>query len=319
MTDGARVRSREETGVPRVAVMRRRCKSCPRVSKNRVEMQVCHSCSFVARSLFALTDYSFFLQGTRESFICETLDCNPLMPLCPGMQLDLETEGVEVELVNTSIGEMNDRVTFLNSPPVFVGGARDLKKKKQSFAKYKRMSLYFAAADGMHSAVPGALRLFSGRKSAGFADNDKPAGLAIDGFPYDEVDEKKEEFEPYLTDVELSNVTLTGSVLATVLSFLTESELLRKASLVNTSWADAAITAHANLMLASVGYGDDVDDEASQCEVEVSSSVVRSMERSWGYLTGGFPSGQFLSEGGMKKVYRVLNAAVGKDEAVSVM
>jgi hypothetical protein len=48
-------------------------------------------------------------------------------------------------------------------------------------------------------------------------------------------------------------------------------------------------------------------------------SVARSMERSWQYLNTLHPWGCFLSEGAFKKVYKVYNARVGVDEALSVM
>lgn len=106
------------------------------------------------------------------------------------------------------------------------------------------------------------------------------------------------------------------AVMANVFSFMGENDLMTKASTVNLQWADWATDAHANLLLASVASQDadgDLDDE--------DETVPREpiLERSWKFLHGRFPWACFLAEGGAKKVYRVHNAAVNREEALSVM
>ena len=119
------------------------------------------------------------------------------------------------------------------------------------------------------------------------------------------------------------------SILVPILSFLSESELLCTASLVCTSWAAAATTAHAGHMMASVGYisndncgdrDDDDDDEEDQDIADGSTTKhVSSMDRDWRYLTRLFPWACFLSSGAFKRVFRVYNSVMGAEEAVSVM
>jgi serine/threonine protein kinase len=123
------------------------------------------------------------------------------------------------------------------------------------------------------------------------------------------------------------------SLMLRTFSFLSEHDLLCRASLVSTSWADAATHAHASLMLISVGcsasfaysedpLSDDVKsyDEDIECEPkEECKTFAQSMMRSWDYLVTRFPWGTFLSEGAFKRVYKVWNSFVGAEEAVSVM
>jgi hypothetical protein len=96
--------------------------------------------------------------------------------------------------------------------------------------------------------------------------------------------------------------TLTNeAVLSTIFSCLSESELLSKASLVCTAWADAATSAHARLMMTSVGYvepSDDVDDELDDIEVfdcseKPISSVALSMHARGSTLTICIPGDVF--------------------------
>lgn len=129
--------------------------------------------------------------------------------------------------------------------------------------------------------------------------------LAPDEFLSEKQQQPEEEISSFLGNPE---------ALARVFEFLDESELLCKASLVCTAWADAAATAHADRMLASVQCG-----EENQKEDVGPSSLARSMEWSWSTLNERFPWGCFLSEGSFKQVFRVHNGAVNACEAVSVM
>ena len=69
--------------------------------------------------------------------------------------------------------------------------------------------------------------------------------------------------------------------------------------------------AHVNLVLTDTdGDPDDEDETALQNPYP---------ERSWGSFHGRFPWACFLAEGGAKKVYRVHNADLDREEALSVM
>ena len=118
------------------------------------------------------------------------------------------------------------------------------------------------------------------------------------------------------------------------LSFLNEGELIHSASLVCTTWADAAAEALGNLMLVSVGCDPSVNDKTNDdCSSEAdesdfvdtqavppeNSSVAKSMERGWPYLMERFPWAKFLSDGSFKRVYKVWNDYCGAYEAISVM
>lgn len=129
--------------------------------------------------------------------------------------------------------------------------------------------------------------------------------------------------------------------LVRILGYLNESELMTQSCLVNREWWDASVGCHASLMLVSVGCEDkeegkggldeeydselDSDNEEEQ-EMEedgedgaAMGSVAESMVKSWKWMGGMYPWGNFLSEGAFKRVYKVWNHAVGDVEAVSVM
>jgi len=122
-----------------------------------------------------------------------------------------------------------------------------------------------------------------------------------------------------------------------VLSFLNEGELIHAASLVCTTWADAAAEALGTLMRVSVGCDPSLNDKIAEddcssdgadendfvdMQTNVSprhSSVAKSMERDWPYLMARFPWAKFLSDGSFKRVYKVWNNHCGAYEAISVM
>jgi len=103
--------------------------------------------------------------------------------------------------------------------------------------------------------------------------------------------------------------------MANVFSFMGENDLMATASTVNLQWADWATDAHVNLLRASVPSQDAVGG------VDEDKTVPREpiLERSWKFLHGRFPWACFLAKGGAKTVYRVHNAAVNGEEALSVM
>lgn len=118
------------------------------------------------------------------------------------------------------------------------------------------------------------------------------------------------------------NKILDSTVFSHVLSYLSEKELLRSASLVSQRFADVAAEALGKLMLVSVGCGSPRGEETfdgSSPESNHSKKVEKSMERTWSYLMLQFPWAQFLSDGAFKKVYKVWNSKVRAYEALSVM
>eukprot|EP00804_Cyclotella_cryptica_P006762 CCRYP_015718-RB/>CCRYP_015718-RB protein AED:0.02 eAED:0.02 QI:829/1/1/1/1/0.8/5/1473/1252 len=136
------------------------------------------------------------------------------------------------------------------------------------------------------------------------------------------------------------NKVVDSPLLRTILSFFNQAELMQCASLVCTSWADAAADAMGTLVIASVGcdpsfmlsqMNDDTADETETPRDEVESTEVaprvgfplstaaKSMEKDWSYLVKSFATGNFFSEGAFKKVYKVWNKNHGAYEALSVM
>ena len=181
-------------------------------------------------------------------------------------------------------------------PPRKPASRRSLKLRK-----YRRMSLCVSNADFLHPKR--CIRLSSSPKKQG----------AI------------------LPDASLLNdIVKDGPILTKILSFFNQAELLQNVSPVCTSWTDRAAEALGTLMIASVRCKNDIDDEVETPRDELdsidnnrnltlqSSSIARSMEQDWSYFNN-FSSGQFLSEGAFKKVFRVWNKYHGVHEALSVM
>jgi hypothetical protein len=190
-------------------------------------------------------------------------------------------------------------------------GPNETKRKLDSIAKMRRLSLF-------HSACPADTLEFI-----------QPSGLFREHLV--------NICEPSCIDGDVSitagtefheSMVLSEAILARVLSYLNESDMLVRAAPVCTAWADAAALAHANLMFASLGCDEEDDasvdlfDEENCIDLppcgQVTNSRAVSMERDWKFLTHVFPWGQYLSEGGMKKVYKVYNATAKAVEAVSV-
>lgn len=134
------------------------------------------------------------------------------------------------------------------------------------------------------------------------------------------------------------NIIVESTAFAHVLSYLNEGDCLHSASLVCSSWADAAAESLGRMMLVSVGCDpslngntseDNSDDNsiasedtdvANTCTISSAhSSVAKSMERDWHHLMERFPWAQFLSDGAFKKVFKVWNNRCGAYEALSVM
>ena len=227
------------------------------------------------------------------------------------------------------------------------------KRRKMSLAVRKRMSLCAVAFDVKQSrrytssfAVAPSPAKFgkarSSRRQTAFMAGGANVIAETSSIAEDDSTGMVEEsaMDAVLRDEEL---------LSPIFSYLTEEELLVSASAVQTSWAEAATSAHATLMLVSVGCStsfveggndedDDSDDEGDDATMDGSSSmmqmvdnttgggnnnsndsIAKSMERSWQFLNDKFPWATFLSEGAFKRVYRAWNSTVNAEEAVSVM
>jgi len=125
------------------------------------------------------------------------------------------------------------------------------------------------------------------------------------------------------------NSIMDSTAFTHVLSYLNEKELIHSASLVSTRFADVAAEALGNLMLVSVGCDpkarnnndNSIESDSVNDIVESgnSSTVVKSMERTWPNLMIQFPWAQFLSDGAFKRVFKVWNDRLWDYEALSVM
>jgi hypothetical protein len=204
------------------------------------------------------------------------------------------------------------------------------KRREKSFAKRNRMSICVSA---MGSPRPFRLPSIHGKKS--FANLD----TSLRNF-HTQLEPLRESVsifcppQPHVKSDQIQEALQMDSVLLRVFSFLTESQLMLNASTVCTKWSDVATDALANLMLISVGCsnsltnedeisGEALDcdsvDEPDNCVTTIANSVAKSMERSWNFLYYKFPWAMFLSQGSFKRVYKVWNASIGREEAVSVM
>ena len=209
---------------------------------------------------------------------------------------------------------------------VFDGVLSEKKQKRRmlSFAKRKRMSLWASTVKSEGPLVTKQKPLFRNHKSIGRIGEIQQRKLSEEHeFPEHEIVTVQEE----ISMDSAGHFLLEEDELVRVFSFLTESELLCSASLVCTSWADAATSASVQRMLSSVGRIEDdgeEDDEMGLDDVSVGSVAIAAtpdsgMERSWSYLNNLFPWGCFLSEGAFKKVFKVHNARTKQEEAVSLM
>lgn len=167
--------------------------------------------------------------------------------------------------------------------------ARRNRKRRSSFNKRKRMSL-FASATGATALLP--RHHFS-----------LPAADTIHEHDTDEV--------PAVETIAKSEL-----IMEKIFSFMDESCLLAKASATCTQWADWATDAHASLLLASVPAQQSDEDDAETIDSKEKATI---LERTWKQLHGSFPWACYLAEGGAKKVYRVHNSSVNQEEAISVM
>lgn len=103
-----------------------------------------------------------------------------------------------------------------------------------------------------------------------------------------------------------SSIAENEKIMANILSFCSEAELIDPISLVNSQWFEWASVTHADLLVRSV--------------TEVSESSANPLlERSWASIHTMLPWACFIAEGGAKKVYKSFNVETQRVEAVSVM
>ncbi len=203
------------------------------------------------------------------------------------------------------------------------------KRRARSFAKHNRMSICNSAM--VSRTKPFRPSVFQSKKTAFAYEIDAYPSRQSIGGPSPLKRQNRKSLKTI--DEDRSQLVLADtSKLLPILSFLNEHELQCTASLVCSTWADAATEALASLMLISVGcaitqdnekYNDiddgDEDEVSLEDESLIPCSVALSMQRPWDYIADKFPWGAFLSEGTFKRVFRVWNSVVEAEEAVSVM
>jgi hypothetical protein len=190
---------------------------------------------------------------------------------------------------------------------------REERRLSTSLAKYKRMSLCASAnPSAMHRRK--SLCLSLSKISSEVFHRDLPTSM--NSFTSPLAGQKSiEKQHPIIKIMDAPHI------LHHIFGFLEGAELLTTVPLVCSAWSDAATEAYANLLLASVRCpSPGIDRHLFEGEgVDDRNSVAESMERSWSYLMKTFPHASFLGQGGLKRVYKVKNAAVNVPEAVSVM
>lgn len=115
-----------------------------------------------------------------------------------------------------------------------------------------------------------------------------------------------------------------------IMSFLNQHELFQSVLLIRTSWTDAASETLCNLRLESVGCSisktvkndnklNNLDKTDMLNGLSISSSVANLIEKDWTYRFDLFPTREFISNGGFKRVYWVWNKVHKLFETISVM
>jgi hypothetical protein len=201
--------------------------------------------------------------------------------------------------------------------------SRAFKRRQTAFEKRKRMSLFASAINPAAALLQSRKSLFT--RSTRKSNFTKPSVRLESNL----ISEHKFGVDIHM-DTPTTEADCLGSwheddrILVAVFGFLTESELIHSAFLVNNQWADAATHAHAVLMLTSVGCRpenilascEEMDDDESDASTVL---VPKLLERSWDYLTTTYPWARFLAEGGFKAVFKVYNRIHRVEEALSIM
>ena len=197
---------------------------------------------------------------------------------------------------------------------------RLLRRRQASLAKHHRVSLCVAASMEVSRTLFSRRSIFPTVLESAPLEERTLLSSDLHRFP------ERRSSAPTLSG-SLSFV-MDSVVLDGVFSFLSERDLMCTSSLVCSKWYEASATAYARLMMASVGYSEedeededlsDQSSEAGDIDSLLAFENIALTSRGWDYLTTRFPWGVFLSQGGFKSVYKVYNTAVNAEEAISVM
>lgn len=183
---------------------------------------------------------------------------------------------------------------------------RNNRRRRASMVKNARMSLFLKTNEQESNRPTNHRPVFWSKRNsvAGIIENDlKTLGHAR--FP-----------EEFSTEPQVEELFENQVALVLIFSFLSQHDLLIKASSVCSSWSDAATSATVKLMRSSLDILDDEDELDDSSSAVITSSP---LEQPWDYLTNLFPWGRFLSYGAFKNVYKVHNVVTDNTEAVSVM
>jgi hypothetical protein len=195
---------------------------------------------------------------------------------------------------------------------------RDAQRKRKSYAKHRRVSLYYNSTSprGKATLQPNETLFRQRTQSAERFDETLLPIIGESAFPSVAALAERIDEDSAIDATALANTR----ILTNIFSFLTENEILCNAFLVCSTWADAASHAHANLMVASLGYENEDSDDIDEVSVGEGLTIAQqAMELSCPTLTDRFPWGRYLAEGGMKTVFKVWNKAVRAEEAISIM
>ena len=178
------------------------------------------------------------------------------------------------------------------------------------FAKHRPMSLFA-------SAVNPATTFSKRRKSLFVAQSGRVSASKNDLFLESAPEFLSQNTSSIIEDsvCNLSNPSKASpldniEVLRMIFDLLEEDELLLVIGVVSRKWSDAATHSHTNLRLSSVAVCDSGNGNNESTMIS---------QRSWEYLTATFPWVFFLSEGVLKRVYKVLNYNCQDEEAISVL
>jgi hypothetical protein len=276
-------------------------------------LKVCTTAAFFAHVFKCIcSDILVGLPGVRDSFgvISEIVSCRGSSNLALDLLACADEVNAEGKKDESSQDAPNDPID-----------ERIMRRRMVSFAKRKRMSLWASTTQIEEHIVPKQKPLFRSRMTLCRLDESVRQSLS-ESVTFQNDDISSVVCEIGTDDFDPMDVLKNEDILPLVFAYLMERDVTSNASGVCTAWADAATTATVNLLLSSVGTCDDAEDNDVDDKLQKMSSVSSGrsqLERSWSYLNSKFPWGCFLSDGACKRVYKVHNAVVGRDEALSVM
>jgi serine/threonine protein kinase len=192
------------------------------------------------------------------------------------------------------------------------------RRREKSLMKRHRMSLWQLTSQTDECPLSSRKGLFRTCKSSICPSPKKDRTLSLKD-KRDFFSLSPDPFEEIMSPVDM--VIRDENTMAKVFLFVNDTERQCTLSLVCTSWAEAVTITHTieiSNSLNAITLDDDSDDGYSPC-VAPKDRVTYNDDRTWEYLNTQFPWACFLSEGAFKRVYKVYNAAVGEEEALSVM